>query len=1113
MALPDLTGLNIQDTYKRLLQVSSDGGITDGTGSLYIPPTSSFAINVDSGSFLVTASVSGNEITLTKGDNSTITLIVDTGSSGGFTPSLSTDLPAQSITASANISASGQIFASIPSGKGFTDVITYNPSTGQFRYVPSSSIGGGGAFGDPPVINTTGFTLNEFQVANTVVGTVSVTDPTPGDTTTFAVQSGYTDGYFNINSNSGQITLASSSSRSWNTSAGSGSNLSHPFLIQVTDSQNNTTTGTIFIRVNPNQAPIWSETNEGTTISSLTIPLNENSTAGNNKARIYYRDPEGNSITIDSSSIDPAFSLTYSPSYIQLNQITSSLDYDTTSSYLFSLTASDSRYQQGVDNGAITTLPITISVTNNSAPTINPTQSAGSINENSSNGTNVGSPLNYNDNEGDTAIWSNFILKGAYKSGSSTNLTSSLTGTGLLDPTSNPFNINNGTGQVFRRNGVFLNDVIADFYEYQVSIRDLFDPIINSGSVTITVNPYEGSSIGVDGQTFYIVDTATTGDDIRTNSNGYSGGSAGLSSATTQRWEINTVPTGYVRFAENSSTVYTGSSVTFEVNNNIEGNLNPGQQISIQITASEDDFFTTKHFSTHTVDVTENVAWQVNFSNLASNLNTNGARPSNTLNTISFTELQSGIGDTLDFSSFTFTDTSGQLTASRSGDTYLVQALSNLSGSTSYSFSASIADNKGKIGSGSHSITIAQAPSGILTKNGSFYIIESATSSANIVISPNGRTGAQGDLGVTYTPEYNTPSVASFISTNPAISINSSGLLTLDVNLSGSSTGSGDIINTNITWLDQYGNEGGPTAISASVTVNNAPSATFTNFNYEAPQNAGIVLVSASITDLEGDTPYSMSIEGADASYLTAIAQNSDSSSYSIEAAINITTASSFNYTANVFDAFGKSTSYNRSINITATPPKWYAYLSEAGVFADNFTNAVASYQNASGIDNGSISPGYTFENFSQQNIGPGKISSSTSGVSFLVGQGTSLTSSNSSLLLNGLNQSTGSQGQTGLLVVFPSSSEIGTLPESMGNSLSDPTQGRYLLWADRVGSGELDDNPQTSFVRYYNMSGSNTYPNSSATRFGVIFTTGDGSNPINYYFMSTSGSKPSGEQ
>jgi len=36
MALPDLTGQNIQDTYQRLLQLSSSGQIVDGTGSLIV---------------------------------------------------------------------------------------------------------------------------------------------------------------------------------------------------------------------------------------------------------------------------------------------------------------------------------------------------------------------------------------------------------------------------------------------------------------------------------------------------------------------------------------------------------------------------------------------------------------------------------------------------------------------------------------------------------------------------------------------------------------------------------------------------------------------------------------------------------------------------------------------------------------------------------------------------------------------------------------------------------------------------------------------------------------------------------------------------------------------
>ena len=54
MALPDLTGQNIEDTYQRLLQVSSSGDIVNGTGSLFIPKTAttaSFIGSIDGGTF------------------------------------------------------------------------------------------------------------------------------------------------------------------------------------------------------------------------------------------------------------------------------------------------------------------------------------------------------------------------------------------------------------------------------------------------------------------------------------------------------------------------------------------------------------------------------------------------------------------------------------------------------------------------------------------------------------------------------------------------------------------------------------------------------------------------------------------------------------------------------------------------------------------------------------------------------------------------------------------------------------------------------------------------------------------------------------------------------
>jgi hypothetical protein len=65
MALPDLTGENIQDTYQRILQ--TDGiNVLDGTGSIFIPPsasyaeTASYALNSDPFPYTGNAIISGD---------------------------------------------------------------------------------------------------------------------------------------------------------------------------------------------------------------------------------------------------------------------------------------------------------------------------------------------------------------------------------------------------------------------------------------------------------------------------------------------------------------------------------------------------------------------------------------------------------------------------------------------------------------------------------------------------------------------------------------------------------------------------------------------------------------------------------------------------------------------------------------------------------------------------------------------------------------------------------------------------------------------------------------------------------------------------------------------
>jgi hypothetical protein len=94
MALPDLTGQNIQDTYQRVLQIGAGGTVFDGTGSL--PPvlqvTASHAI---SASHEITHEISSSH--------------AQTADSASYVLASNIDQPFTNITASGDISASGNI--------------------------------------------------------------------------------------------------------------------------------------------------------------------------------------------------------------------------------------------------------------------------------------------------------------------------------------------------------------------------------------------------------------------------------------------------------------------------------------------------------------------------------------------------------------------------------------------------------------------------------------------------------------------------------------------------------------------------------------------------------------------------------------------------------------------------------------------------------------------------------------------------------------------------------------------------------------------------------------------------------------------------------------------
>jgi hypothetical protein len=695
-----------------------------------------------------------------------------------------------------------------------------------------------------PSITTSGFTIEEFEISGSSIGTVSATDA-EGQSITFRAASSYTDDFFKIASD-GEITLNTQSTESMNTDNTPGSG-SHPFQIEAVDTFNGVGSRTLYIRVNPNTAPKWRQTSvSGTVITTFTQSLNEDSTAGNNKARVFFSDDESDTITINTGSLSSdftdKFSLDIESTYVQLNQTTASLDFEDITEFSFVLTASDQHYGDGDDTQAIAYLPFQVAVVDNVGPSVND-QSITGVNENTTDGAGAGS-ITATDPESNTITFSNFTLVEANLDGGS-NITSSLGGTSLYDPTQDPFQCSSA-GVVTRKNGIYLNSDVANNYIYQVTVTDAFNTTSDTGLITIPIADDVQSTVTDNWDNVYVIESAVDGDLLKIGTDGRTGTTAQWSSATSQRWEVSS--DGDLI----EVTSLTGSTTQLRVKNDISGSIysfDGTDTINVALTASENGFETTKQFIDLAVNVAINNAPDITFTNTSVNLNTNGGRSGSLLTTIGFSDTE---GDTLDHDTFTFTDPSGQLNSVKSGNTYLIQASENLSGSTDYGFTASIQDtHRFRTNTEEHEITIAQSTIGTLNGDTTSYVIASAISGANLQDATGEGNGNASDLGVTYSPNYNSQTVQSFTSSNAAIAVDNNGGLSLAVDMSTTTSGSGDTITTDITFRDQYDNIG-----SGSVTVN----------------------VFASDVDLYGKV-YVYDIGFNNATYNTAVGINSEDSS------------------------------------------------------------------------------------------------------------------------------------------------------------------------------------------------------------------------------------------
>jgi hypothetical protein len=959
-----------------------------------------------------------------------------------------------------------------------------------------------------PSVSSSQFTINEFEVSSSSVGTITATDAeSSNQTITFVTQSGYSDDFFKIHSGSGAITLNTMSSASFNTDSGNhAGGDSHPFLIGVEDgiTQSN---ATIYIRVTPNTAPIFRTTSvSGTQIIAQTGSVNENTTSGTTVLTMFTTDTESDTITVSpiSQSADNHFSISTSSvvggKQILLQTATASFDFDDKSQYKLFISSSDQHFgSTPSSSGFVTTLPIEVNVTQNQAPTMasqvfNINESSGSNDNNNGLGSNSNSlttvgTIVTNDNEGDTVTFTGLSLTSGSGGGN----------TSQTDISNNPFQVtSNGTLQL--KAGQYLNSDTFDSYKYDATYKDNFNDASSSGVITINIQDDPQPTLSSNG-TFYIIESAVSGALVRTNSNGRTGTQADFNSNETVFFELNP-DTGSLHINSSNGNISLNNNVSESIYTNDVGN-----QLSGSVTAS--NAFGTSVSTTFNVNVAINNSPTPSFSNTSANINTNGARPSNTITTISFTDTES---DTLNHNTFTFTDPSGQLNAVKSSDTYLIQPTQNLSGS-SYQMTGSIRDEHGfRTGTTTHDITIAQAPLGTLTTNGTFYIIESAVSGALIRTNSNGFSGTQGDLGVTYSPQYNSAAVQGFSvfendGSTPHQFVTSSavGALSIKANVSESAFTSGNSLTASVHYTDQYDNVGSG-SITVNVRTNTAPSITLTPSSQTLSTEqvtSGSFITSASFTDTESDTINydSFSLTGTHGSLFTStrvgdavlITTNTDLSASNQQ----------YQFTANVKDEHGFNTgTSNGTLTVT---PMVYFYKQTQGVGSMNSGNAISILGDPGGDDVEPITSGSVIANFKSGSIGDSSFSTNAGTTTLISSQSVSDLGGSTFRNFGNIDLSGNSGNGHSWLAVFPSSSAIGGKPNTMGTALGGSTADEYVIYNDN----SIADAVETAGVYYFEVNSAIR----GVDRFGMIHGVGANTESSQYYhLLPSSGSAPSSE-
>ena len=486
------------------------------------------------------------------------------------------------------------------------------------------------------------------------------------------------------------------------------------------------------------------------------------------------------------------------------------------------------------------------------------------------------------------------------------------------------------------------SNLSAQTYSYNVTIFDSFDKSTTE-SRTLEVTQADTGTLNGD-TTSYIIESANNGATIRDVS-GFGGGNASQVSVS---YSPNHGSQALASFTSSNPAVLIDSSGNLTMGLALRGS-STGSGDTIVSNISFTDQYSNVGNSNVTINVFANNHPSASLSDISGDLNINEATSGTDLVNVTITDTES---DTPFSASLSGTHASSfQLQYNNSNSSSIdIQAASDLIAQT-YSYTLDIFDNFGKTSSYARTLTIADSDVGTLGTNGTFYIIESATSGNTIRLNSNGRTGTQGDLTVSYSPNQGSQTCSEFTSSNALIAVNSSGNLSVGSNISGSSETSGDTITSNITFADQYGNVGSG-SISVNVTTNNAPDIIFNNssrLNTNQATGSSGTLTTLSFSDTESDSVDYDNLTFTDSSGQLTATQNSNTWLVTANSQLS---ASNYTFSAAIEDEHHFRTN-TESHTITIAQSVTGSLAGDTSVYIIESAESESVYRDASGFNNG----------------------------------------------------------------------------------------------------------------------------------------------------------------